>query len=225
MSGHCRRTWPPARTGHLADPVDAGDADLLHELRELLGEGRCDAVPFTHRRQVEAAVPDPLQARGGYLVVAAVNTLKLELIEPAHEVLSRQEDDRLDARDRVLDVELPGGPFELVFELLALGVGEVQRVLDRPQLVAVTEQPSRAVVRRGARWLLISTRYRPPGVAMKRSTSLTWPLLAVNVNVCQAPYGSASGIRALMKSRASCSQGKEERWPCHRCDSPLMPFT
>jgi hypothetical protein len=74
-------------------------------------------------------------------------------------------------------------------------------------------------------WLLISTRNRPPGVAMKRSTSLTWPLLAVNVNVCQARYGSASGICALMWSRASCSQGKEDRCPCHRCDSPLMPST
>ena len=73
-------------------------------------------------------------------------------------------------------------------------------------------------------WDLISTRKRPPGVAMNRSTSRTCPLAAVNVKVCQARYGSALGIWPLMCSRADCSQEKAERCPCHRCDCPLSPM-
>ena len=88
----------------------------------------------------------PSQAGAARQVVAAVDALALELVEAAPEVLRGQEDDRLDARERLPDVELPGGLLQLGLELLGLLIGEVQRVLDRPGLVAVAEQPGRAVV-------------------------------------------------------------------------------
>ena len=134
-----------------ADPVQPGDADLLHELRQLLGEGGRDAVALAGRRLVEEAGPDAVQAGAVLQLVAAVDALALELIQAALEVLRRQEDDRLDARERFLDVELPGRLLQLGLELLGLLVGEVQRVLDRPGLVAVAEQPGRAVVGRPCR--------------------------------------------------------------------------
>ena len=88
--------------------------------------------------------------------------------------------------------------------------------------IGVTPRPSTPISSRPG-WLLISTRNRPPGVAMNRSTSRTWPVLAVNVNVCQARYGSASGgIWSLMCRRASSSHGKSDFHPCHRCDAPLI---
>ena len=154
-------------------------------------------------------------------VVAAVDALALELIQAGLEVLRRQEDGRLDARQRVLDAELPGRLLQLGLEFLGLlsvkcsGFSIVlvlspsRNIQVEPWLVAVPG------------WDLISTRNRPPGVAMNRSTSRTWPRSVVNVKVCQARYGSASGIWALMWSRADCSQEKAERCPCHRCDCPL----
>ena len=97
-SGRRRRTSRLELVG--ADPADLvqpGDADLLQELRELLGEGRRDPVTLAARRLVEEAGPDAVEA--GLLVelVAAVDALALELVELAAEVLRGQEDGRLDA--------------------------------------------------------------------------------------------------------------------------------
>ena len=135
----------------LADPVQPGDADLLKELRELLGEGGRDPVALACGGLVEQAGPDTGELRLLSLVVAAIDPLSLELIEFADERLGGQEDDRLDERDALLDSCLPSGLIQLGLKLLGLLVGEVQRVLDGARRSRVFEQPGRAVVGRGAR--------------------------------------------------------------------------
>ena len=84
-----------------ADPVQAGDADLVHELRQLPGEGGRDAVALAGRWLVEETGPDAGQAGAVLQLVPAVDALALELIQAALEGLRRQEDDRLDARERL----------------------------------------------------------------------------------------------------------------------------
>ena len=132
-----------------ADPVQARDADLVHELRQLLGDGGRDAVALASRWLVEETGPDAGQAGAVLQLFPAVDALALELVQTALERLRRQEDDRLDARERPC-AELLRRLLELGLELLRLLVGEVQRVLDGPGRVAVAELPGRAVVGRYA---------------------------------------------------------------------------
>ena len=74
-------------------------------------------------------------------IVAAKDALALELVELAAQVLGGQEDGCLDPRDALRMLRCFGGPLELALELLRLLVGEVQRVLDRPGLAVIAEQP------------------------------------------------------------------------------------
>ena len=174
------------------------DADLRHELRQLPGKGRRDPIALTGRRLVQVVAPDSAEAGLAIQVVAAEDTRALEVIEAADEGLRGQEDDRLDTGNAAADLEVPGGPLQLGLEFLALEIRKVQRVLDRPGLVPSRNSQAEPLLVATPGWLLISTRAGPPGVAMNRSTSRTWPLAAVNVNDCQARYGSASGISPLM---------------------------
>ena len=74
---------------------------------EMVGVTRLRSL---RRWLVEEAGPDAGQAGAVLQLVAAVDALALELIQAALEVLRGQEDDRLDARERLPDVELRRPP-------------------------------------------------------------------------------------------------------------------
>ena len=166
--------------------MQAGDADLVHKFRQLLREGGRDAVALAGWWLVEETGPDAGQAGAVLQLVPAVDALALELVQAALEGLRRQEDDRLDARERVFDVELSAAfsSWDLSsFAFWSVKCSGFSIVLVLPPSRNSQVEPLLVAV---PGWDLISTRKRPPGVAMNRSTSRTCPLAAVNVKVCQA---------------------------------------
>jgi hypothetical protein len=144
----------------LAVPAQPSHAHLGEQFGELLGQRGGDdgrAGP------VEQVLPDAAEPGPVAQLVTAVHADPLGVVELAPQVGRGQEHRGRDEGDPGLQVQLAGGPLQLLPELLALQVGQVQRVLDRPDAVTVVEQPGAAVVARPARMPLDLDEEEPAG--------------------------------------------------------------